>query len=309
MTKNKPAYHVPVLLEESVDALRIKPDGVYVDATFGGGGHSREILRRLGPEGRLIAFDKDDAAQANLIDDPRFLFIPSDFRFMKNHLRFHGINQIDGLLADLGISSHQIDTPSRGFSYRYDAPLDMRMNRDEEKDAMRIVNEYDEERLAEIFREYGDLKNARSIAKTIVKYRKNHPIKTTYDLVKAVEPHTPSKTKHKFLSKLFQALRIEVNGEMEALKEMLKQSKDLIRPEGRLAVITYHSLEDRLVKRFIQTGNFEGKLEKDFYGNYSVPFKKVGKFITPSEAEIQENPRARSAKLRVAERQPENRRS
>jgi len=305
MTKNKPAYHIPVLLTESVDALRIKPDGVYVDATFGGGGHSREILKRLGPEGRLFAFDKDEAAQANRIDDPRFTFIPSDFRFLKNHLRFHGIRQIDGLLADLGISSHQIDTPGRGFSYRYNAPLDMRMNLDDERTAYEIINEYDEERLAEIFREYGDLKNARSIAKTIVKQRKERPIKTTFELVDALKPHTPKKTANKFLSKVFQALRIEVNGEMDALKEMLKQSEDLIRPGGRLAVITYHSLEDRLVKRFMQTGNFEGKLEKDFYGNYSVPFKKTGKFIVPSATEIERNPRARSAKLRVAERQPE----
>jgi len=302
MTKNKTTYHIPVLMQESIRALNIKPDGVYVDATFGGGGHSREILKHLGPNGKLIAFDKDEAARQNLIEDPRFIFIPSDFRFIKNHLRFHGIRQIDGLLADLGISSHQIDTPDRGFSHRFDAPLDMRMNRNDDLSAYDVLNNYDEERLAEIFREYGELKNARSVAKTIVKNRKDRPIKTTGELVEILKPHTPRKTASKFLSKVFQALRIEVNGEMEALKELLRQSKDLIRPGGRLAVITYHSLEDRLVKRFMQTGNFEGKLRKDFYGNYSVPFKKTGKFITPSEEEIRNNPRARSAKLRVAER-------
>ncbi|NPA42606.1 MAG: 16S rRNA (cytosine(1402)-N(4))-methyltransferase RsmH [Chlorobi bacterium] len=306
MTKKPDAYHIPVLLKESVDALNIRPDGVYVDATFGGGGHSREILKRLGPEGKLFAFDKDPDAAANVPDDPRLVFIPSDFRFLKNHLRFHGVRRIDGLLADLGISSHQIDTPERGFSYRFEGRLDMRMDAGGELEAAKIVNEYDEEELARIFSQYGELKNARNLAKAIVRYRKEKPIRTTTELVEAVSPHLPKKQANKMLSKLFQALRIEVNGELEALKDMLRQSAELIRPGGRLAVITYHSLEDRLVKRFIQSGNFEGKVEKDFYGNYSVPFKKMGKFITPSPAEVEANPRARSAKLRVAERTEQN---
>ncbi len=306
MTTNKETYHVPVLLKESVDGLRIKPDGVYVDATFGGGGHSREILKRLGKEGKLFAFDKDEDAQANLIDDPRFTFIRSDYRFLKNHLRLYGIKQIDGLLADLGISSHQIDTQNRGFSTRFDADLDMRMDRESDFSAADVLNRYDEDKLTEILWQYGELKNARKIAKSIIKYRNEKPLKTTFDLIEALRPHIPKKTEKKFLAKVFQAIRIEVNGELESLKRMLEQAKDLIKPGGRLAVITYHSLEDRLVKRFIQSGNFEGKIEKDFYGNYYVPFKKVGKFITPSKEEIEKNPRARSAKLRIAERIAEN---
>ncbi len=306
MTGSKSTYHIPVLLRESVDALRIRPDGTYVDATFGGGGHSREILRRLGENGKLFAFDKDSDAQANLIDDPRFTFIASDYRFLKNQLRFYGIKQIDGLLADLGISSHQIDTGARGFSTRLNARLDMRMDRNTELTAEDIVNKYGEEKLSEILRQYGDLKNARKIAKSIVRYRDQKPVQTTFDLIEAVRPHIPGKTQQKFLAKIFQALRIEVNGELESLKRMLEQAAALIKPGGRLAVITYHSLEDRLVKRFIQSGNFEGKIEKDLYGNYYTPFKKIGKFISPSTEEIATNPRARSAKLRVAERNLEN---
>ena len=298
-------YHIPVLLQESVDALNIDPDGVYVDVTFGGGGHSKEILKRLGEKGKLFAFDKDAASQVNIIDDPRFTFIHSDYRFLKNQLRFHGVVKIDGLLADLGISSHQIDAGERGFSTRYNAPLDMRMDRSAGLTAGEVVNTYSKEKLAEILSQYGELKNAKRIAKTIVKYRNGKPIETTFDLIDAVRPHIPKKTEQKFLAKIFQAFRIEVNGELESLKRLLLQSADVIKPGGRLAVITYHSLEDRLVKRFIQSGNFEGEIEKDFYGNYYTPFKKAGKFIVPSREEIERNPRSRSAKLRVAERNPE----
>ncbi len=302
MKKNNDTYHVPVLLNESVEALNIKPDGVYVDVTLGGGGHTREILKNLNEQGKLIVFDKDADALSQAPMDERVKTVHADFRYLKNYLRFFGINQIDGLLADLGISSHQIDTAERGFSLRYNADLDMRMNRESELTAKQIVNQYTEDHLAEILFQYGELRNARALAKAIVKYRKQNHLNTTFDLIEAVRQHIPEKFRNKFLAKIFQALRIEVNGELESLKQMLLQSVEVIKPGGRLAVITYHSLEDRLVKRFIQSGNFEGKIEKDFYGNYSIPFKKVGKFITPSEEEIRHNPRARSAKLRVAER-------
>ncbi len=302
MTKNNTTYHQPVLLKESVEALDIKPDGVYVDVTFGGGGHSRAILEKLGKKGKLIAFDRDKDAQKNVIDDPRFTLIPSDYRFLKNYLRLHGIREIDGLLADLGISSYQIDEPSRGFSTRYDAPLDMRMDTGQSKTARDVVNTYDEEALKNILETYGDVKNAGKIARSIVKARAEKPIETTGELVDIVSKHIPQKLKNKMLAKIFQAIRIEVNEEMESLKQMLMQAKDLIKPGGRLAVITYHSLEDRLVKRFIRSGNFEGIIEKDFYGNTYVPFKKTGKFIVPSKEEIEKNPRARSAKLRIAEK-------
>ena len=300
MTKQESTYHVPVLLREAVDALDIRPDGTYVDVTFGGGGHSRAILEKLGPEGRLIAFDRDDDSSANVPDDPRFQLINADYRFLKNYLRLAGVRQIDGVLADLGVSSHQFDTPSRGFSTRFEGPLDMRMDRSQKLTAAQVVNEYDEEDLARIFAQYGELRNARQLAKAIVRYRKDKPIETTEELIRAVEAHIPKRLRNKMLAQLFQALRIEVNGELESLKEMLRQSQELIKPGGRLAVITYHSLEDRLVKRFIQSGNFDGIIEKDFYGHYSLPFKKLGKPVTPSADEIKRNPRARSAKLRVA---------
>ncbi len=306
MTEKKTTYHKPVLLKEAVDALNIHPDGVYVDVTFGGGGHSRAILGKLGEKGRLIAFDRDEDAQKNAIEDPRFTLIRSDYRFLKNFLRLHGIKKIDGLLADLGISSHQIDEPSRGFSTRHDAPLDMRMDTGQRKTAIEVINKYSEEELKNILETYGEVKNAKNMARAIVKARAEKPIETTGQLVEIVSKHIPLKLKNKMLAKIFQAIRIEVNEELESLKQMLKQAQEVIKPGGRLAVITYHSLEDRLVKRFIQSGNFEGVVEKDFYGNVQVPFKKTGKFIVPTKEEIEENPRARSAKLRVAEKIQEN---
>ncbi len=302
MTDSKTNYHKPVLLKEAVDALQIKPDGVYVDVTYGGGGHSTEILNRLGPSGRLIAFDRDSDAHENRIDDKRLTLIKADFRYLKNYLRLHGIKEIDGLLADLGISSHQIDKAERGFSTRFDAKLDMRMDRSQEKTAMHIVNEYTEKELTQILEQYGDLKNAGKIATEIVRARAEKPIRTTGELVEIVRKHVPRRLENKYLARVFQALRIEVNKEMESLKEMLLQAKDLLKSGGSLAVITYHSLEDRLVKRFMRSGNFEGEVVKDFYGNAITPFKRTGKFIVPSEEEVKENPRARSAKLRVAEK-------
>ncbi len=300
MNKGNATYHEPVLAREATDTLVGNPSGVYVDATFGGGGHSRLILEKLDDSGRLLAFDKDKDALDNAIDDKRFTLIHSDFRFLKNMLRFHGIKEIDGLLADLGISSHQIDEVKRGFSYRGDAPLDMRMNRDTDISALEVLNEYPKEKLEEIFMLYGELKNAHRIAGAIVRHRKNHPLTTTAQLVEAVRKFTPKHQPSKFLSKLFQAIRIEVNGELDALKELLMQSAELIKPGGKLVVITYHSLEDRLVKHFIRSGNFEDKPVRDFYGNILKPFDKAGKLITPGEAEIEKNPRARSAKMRVA---------
>ncbi len=302
MTKKDQTYHVPVLLKESVNGLNIKPDGTYVDVTFGGGGHSQEILNRLGPNGRLLAFDQDEDAVQNSIDDPRFTLIEGNFANLKNYLRLEGIKQIDGLLADLGISSHQINQPKRGFSTRYDEKLDMRMDASSDLSAYDVINKYDEHDLRKIFWQYGDLKNAATLARSIVKARQDNPVKTTGQLNEIVAKHFPKLKMNKFLAKLYQAIRIEVNGEMDALKKMLRQAALVIKPGGRLSVISYHSLEDRLVKRFIRDGLFEGQPEKDFYGNVSVPFKKVGKLIIPTEAEIAENPRARSAKLRVAER-------
>ncbi|NPA46010.1 MAG: 16S rRNA (cytosine(1402)-N(4))-methyltransferase RsmH [Chlorobi bacterium] len=302
MTNKNTTYHTPVLLSESIEALNIRPDGVYVDATFGGGGHSRAILERLGPEGRLLAFDRDEDAATNNIDDPRFTLIQADYGYLKNYLRAHGIRQIDGLLADLGVSSHQFDTAERGFSTRFEGPLDMRMDRTQELTAERVVNEYGEEELARLFRQYGELKNARSLAAAIVRHRTERPIRTTAALAEAVKAHMPAKKRNKMMAQLFQALRIEVNGELESLKRLLEQAAQVIRPGGRLAVITYHSLEDRLMKYFIRSGNFEDKIEKDFYGNYQTPFRKTGKPIVPTPEEIETNPRARSAKLRIAER-------
>jgi 16S rRNA (cytosine1402-N4)-methyltransferase len=295
-------YHTPVLLKESIEGLEIKPNGDYVDVTFGGGGHSREIIKYL-DKGNLLAFDQDDDALQNLIDDKRFLFANHNFRFLKNFLRFNKIDKIDGLLADLGVSSHHFDVPERGFSFRFDGDMDMRMNQSAKLSAKNVVNEYDESAIAKIFWEYGELKNSRKLAKAITEQRENKKIETIKEFTDVLMPYLPKHAEHKFLAKVFQALRIEVNREMEFLKEMLLQTIDVIKPGGRLVVITYHSLEDRIVKNFIKNGQFKGQAEKDFYGNLIVPFKAVNrKIIVPSEDEIKENNRARSAKLRIAER-------
>ena len=295
-------YHTPVLLKESIDGLQIKPEGIYVDVTFGGGGHSREIIKQL-TTGKLIAFDQDNDAQQNLIDDKRFVFVNHNFRFLKNFLKYYKLDKVDGLLADLGLSSHHIDQPNRGFSFRYDGNLDMRMNQQARLNAHEIVNSYTEQQLSKIFWEYGDLDNGRKLAKAIITGRQLSEIKDIKALVDVLTPFLPKHAEHKFLAKVFQALRIEVNREMEFLKDMLSQSTEVIKPGGRLVVITYHSLEDRLVKNFIKTGLFEGEAEKDFYGNTNAPFVAVNrKIIVPTEKEIEENNRARSAKLRIAER-------
>ena len=296
------SYHDPVLLFESVDGLNIKPDGVYVDVTFGGGGHSREILRHLGSEGKLFAFDQDKDALANEIEDDRFTLIPQNFRYIKRFLRLHGIKKVDGILADLGVSSHQFDSAERGFSTRFDAALDMRMNADDGVSAFEVINHYDEKDLARVLFEYGELRNSRVLASTIVKARSENQIKTSFQLKEVLQRFLPKPKEHKILAQIFQAVRIEVNQEMQALKEFLMQTPELLDEKGRLSVISYHSLEDRLVKRFIQFGLFEGEPEKDFYGNVSVPFKKVGKLILPTAEEIKLNNRARSAKLRIAEK-------
>ena len=295
-------YHIPVLLRESVDGLEIKPDGVYIDVTFGGGGHSREILSRLGKKGHLYSFDQDADAEKNIVDDDRFTFVRSTFRYIKNWMRYYEVEQIDGLLADLGVSSHHLDDESRGFSFRFDAPLDMRMNRQAGKTAADIVNDYDEEQLADIFYLYGELKNARKLATAIVKARQTQRIATTGDLLQVTEKLFPREREKKEMAKLFQALRIEVNHEMEALKEMLNGSKDLLCEGGRLSVITYHSLEDRLVKNMMKAGNAEGKVTQDFFGRTEAPLKPIGKVIVPDEEEQARNPRSRSAKLRIAEK-------
>ncbi|MBR7129357.1 MAG: 16S rRNA (cytosine(1402)-N(4))-methyltransferase RsmH [Tidjanibacter sp.] len=300
-------YHIPALAEESMEALAINPDGVYVDLTFGGGGHSRLILERLSPNGRLYSFDQDADAQANIPADDRLHFVESNFRFMRSQLRLRGVGdgQVDGVLADLGVSSHHFDTAERGFSFKADlaAPLDMRMNRKAAFTAATLVNTYEQEALASLLREYGELDTTYKIAACIVRARATKEITTVGDLVEAVAPCTPKKDGAKFLTKLFQALRIEVNGEMEALKMALEQSLKVLRPGGRLAVISYHSLEDRLVKNFVRCGNFEGKVEKDFYGNISTPWEAVSrKAIVPTAEEVERNPRSRSAKLRVAEK-------
>lgn len=295
-------YHTPVLLKESVNGLQIKPDGVYVDVTFGGGGHSREIIKNI-INGKLVAFDQDDDAMPNLTDDERFVFVNHNFRFLKNFLKYHKIEMIDGLLADLGVSSHHFDDPGRGFSFRFEGELDMRMNQSAKVSAKNVVNEYREEDLAKIFWEYGELKNSRKLAKAIIEQRGNKTLETIKDFTELLIPYLPKHAEHKFLAKVFQALRIEVNREIEFLKEMLLQTIDLIKPGGRLVIITYHSLEDRIVKNFIRNGQFEGEVEKDFFGNKEVPFKAVNrKVIVPDEREIKENNRARSAKLRIAER-------
>ena len=296
-------YHVPVLLQESIDGLGIKPDGVYVDVTFGGGGHSREILSRLGKNGHLYSFDQDEDAEKNKFNDERFTFVRSNFRYLKNWMRYYGVDHIDGLLADLGVSSHHFDDETRGFSFRFDAPLDMRMNKRAGTTAADIINHYNEEQLSDIFYIYGELKNARKIASVIAKARIEKAIETTGDLMTITEKLFQREREKKELAKLFQALRIEVNHEMDALKEMLNGAREVLCQGGRLSVITYHSLEDRIVKNIIKAGNAEGKVKQDFFGRIEAPFKQVtNKVITPSDEEQQRNPRSRSAKLRIAEK-------
>ena len=296
-------YHVPVLLQESIDGLGIKPDGVYVDVTFGGGGHSREILSRLGKNGHLYSFDQDEDAEKNKFNDERFTFVRSNFRYLKNWMRYYGVDHIDGLLADLGVSSHHFDDETRGFSFRFDAPLDMRMNKRAGTTAADIINHYNEEQLSDIFYIYGELKNARKIASVIAKARVEKAIETTGDLMTITEKLFQREREKKELAKLFQALRIEVNHEMDALKEMLNGACEVLCQGGRLSVITYHSLEDRIVKNIIKAGNAEGKVKQDFFGRIEAPFRQVtNKVVTPSNEEQQRNPRSRSAKLRIAEK-------
>lgn len=295
-------YHNPVLLKETVDGLNIKDDGVYVDVTFGGGGHSREILKHLGENGRLIAFDQDQDALLNVIDDPRFLLINENFRFVRRFLRFHGVKKVDGILADFGVSSHQFDEAERGFSTRFDAELDMRMNQQDKLSAYNVVNDYEEEELKRVFWQYGELRQAPVFARSIIAERNIEPIKTTEQLKVVLRKHMPERRENKILAQVYQAIRIEVNQEIEALKEFLQQTEEVLDKGGRLSLISYHSLEDRLVKRYIRDGMFEGQPEKDVFGNVEVPFKRVGKLIIPSQEEIKLNNRARSAKLRIAER-------
>ena len=318
MVKTAETYHVPVLLGQSVDGLNIQPGGIYIDVTFGGGGHSSEILSRLDDNAHLYSFDQDPDAEQNtmhsenakegnepkrFVDDSRFTFVRSNFRYLKNWMRYYGIEHIDGLLADLGVSSHHFDDETRGFSFRYDAPLDMRMNKRAGKTAADIVNNYEESALADIFYLYGELKNSRKIASTLVKARAEKPIATTQDFIKAVEPLFKREREKKDMAKLFQALRIEVNHEMDALKDMLKAATELLKPGGRLSVITYHSLEDRIVKNVMKTGNAEGKMKQDFFGKIETPFKLINnKVIIPDNDEQEKNPRIRSAKLRIAEK-------
>ncbi len=296
-------YHQPVMLNECIEGLNIRPDGTYVDVTFGGGGHSRAIMSRLGEGGRLIAFDQDADALANALDDPRFTLLNENFRHAKSFLRLHGVRKVDGILADLGVSSHQFDVAERGFSTRYDGALDLRMDQRQELTARDIVNNADEQELTRLLRLYGELPNARQMAKAIVAARATKPIETTFDLREAVSRHLPRGLENKYLAMLFQALRIEVNGELDALQALLRQAVELLNPGGRVVVMSYHSLEDRLVKNFFKTGNFEGVLEKDFYGNPIVPLRVVTrKAVTASEEELQRNNRARSAKLRIGEK-------
>ena len=309
MVKTAETYHVPVLLHESIDGLNIRPGGIYVDVTFGGGGHSREILSRLDADAHLYSFDQDADAERNLAvpnqpsTAPNFTFVRSNFRYLKNWMRYYGVERIDGLLADLGVSSHHFDDETRGFSFRFDAPLDMRMNKRAGMTAADIVNQYQEEALADIFYLYGELKNARRIAAAVVKARSERPILTTREFINVVEPLFKREREKKDMAKLFQALRIEVNHEMDALKAMLRGATALLAPGGRLSVITYHSLEDRIVKNFMKTGNAEGKVEQDFFGRIETPFRLINnKVIVPQDDEQQENPRSRSAKLRIAEK-------
>ena len=304
-------YHVPVLLQESIDGLAIQPDGVYVDVTFGGGGHSREILRHLNAKGHLYSFDQDADAERNIVDDDRFTFVRSNFRYLSQWMRYYGVDHVDGLLADLGVSSHHFDDAERGFSFRFDAPLDMRMNKRAGQTAAEVLNSYSEEQLADVFYLYGELKNARRIAKTVVKARSEKPIETTGGLLNVLGIETAQADSQlsivnsqlkKDMARLFQALRIEVNHEMEALTDMLRGAREVLGEGGRLVVITYHSLEDRLVKNMMKAGNAEGRVSQDFFGRVEAPFKTVGKVIVPSDDEQQRNPRSRSAKLRIAEK-------
>lgn len=306
MATTAETYHVPVLLKESVDGLDIKPDGIYVDVTFGGGGHSREILRRLGPEGRLFSFDQDEDAEQNIVDDSRLTFVRSNFRYLKNWMRYYDVERIDGLLADLGVSSHHFDDAERGFSFRFDAPLDMRMNKRARYTAANVLAEYDEGQLADIFYLYGELKQARRLASAVVKARSEQPIATTQDLMRIAESilgrgaRNDDRGLKKDMAKVFQALRIEVNREMVALRQMLLAATDLLREGGRLSVITYHSLEDRMVKNVMKSGNVEGRVKQDFFGRVESPFTLVNnKVITPDNDEQERNPRSRSAKLRI----------
>ncbi|WP_295984848.1 16S rRNA (cytosine(1402)-N(4))-methyltransferase RsmH [uncultured Algibacter sp.] len=295
-------YHNPVLLKESVDGLNIHPDGVYVDVTFGGGGHSKEILKRLGNKGKLFAFDQDSDALKNIIDDERFTLIHENFRFVKRFLRFHGVKEVDGILADFGVSSHQFDVAERGFSTRFEADLDMRMNQDNKLSAFHVVNEYEEEQLKQVFLQYGELRAAPAMARLIVEFRETEPIITSEQLKTVLRKFLPSRYENKVLAQIYQAIRIEVNQEIEVLKEFLLQTPETLKVGGRLSLISYHSLEDRLVKRFIRNGMFEGEPERDMFGNFEVPLKKVNGLIVPTATEIKTNNRARSAKLRIAEK-------
>lgn len=311
MTTTANTYHVPVLLKESVDGLDIQPDGIYVDVTFGGGGHSREILSRLGPKGHLYSFDQDADAEKNIVADDRFTFVRSNFRYISNWMRYYGVEQIDGLLGDLGVSSHHFDDETRGFSFRFDAPLDMRMNKRAGQTAADVLNSYSEEQLANVFYLYGELKNARRLAKSVVKARQQQPITTTCDLLAALGIETEQADAQlsivnaqlkKDLARLYQALRIEVNHEMDALRDMLNCATELLRQGGRLSIITYHSLEDRIVKNVMKSGNVEGKVEQDFFGRISSPYRLINRVTTPDDEELQLNSRSRSAKLRIAEK-------
>jgi len=295
-------YHNPVLLKETVEGLHIKPDGIYVDVTFGGGGHSKEILKHLGPNGKLLAFDQDKDALLNTIDDERFILINENFRYVKRFLRFYGVKQVDGILADFGVSSHQFDVAERGFSTRFEADLDMRMNQDDTLSAYHVINDYEEEQIKQVLFQYGELRQAAAMAKAIVEERRNGEIKTSEQLKTTLNKFLNHKKENKVLAQIYQAIRIEVNQEIEALKEFLKQTPEVLVKEGRLSLISYHSLEDRLVKRFIRNGLFEGEPERDVFGNFEVPLKKVGGLIVPSREEIKVNNRARSAKLRIAEK-------
>ncbi len=299
----KAMYHIPAMLNESIDGLNINPSGVYIDVTFGGGGHSREILNHLGVNGRLLGFDQDEEAITNVVDDDRFTFVRSNFRYLRNFLRYHGIEHVDGIIADLGVSSHHFDDSQRGFSFRFSGNLDMRMNRGAKINAADVLNEYHKDQLADVFYKWGELRNARKIAASVVAFRSKKRIEKTDDFLEIISPFTRKDKEKKTMAQAFQALRIEVNGEMDALTDMLEQSLEALRPGGRISVISYHSLEDRLVKNFFKTGNFKGDLQKDFFGNPLTPFETINrKVIIPTEEEQQQNPRSRSAKLRIAEK-------
>lgn len=300
---NEIAYHIPALLNETIEGLNIDPDGVYVDVTFGGGGHSTEILSHLSSKGKLLGFDQDEDAIKNALDDPRFIFVRSNFQYLKNFLRYHNIEKVDGILADLGVSSHHFDEAERGFSFRFDGALDMRMNTKSPLTAAVILNTYGEEELANVFYLYGELHNSRKIAKTIVAARSKAPFDKIFPFIEVLKPFFGREKEKKDMARVFQALRIEVNKEMEVLRSLLEQSFEVLKPEGRLVVLTYHSLEDRLVKNYFRSGNFEGKLEKDFFGNILSPLKAINnKVIIATDEEVERNPRARSAKLRIAEK-------